>query len=240
MFDRIAPAYDRLNGILSLSIDRYWRKKAIQALRLEDDSLVLDIATGTGDLALRALRDSGCRVIGIDLSARMLEQAARKAGSYLNTRYFPISGDALALPFRDDTFDRAMVAFGIRNVIRVDLFLDELARVTKERGIVVILELSVPSNPLRKKIYFLYFKHILPVLGGIISGSTQAYRYLRDSVIDFLPPDALARLCEERGLTVIASKQLLGGIAHLYALKRVPGSSTIPNRASPGMKEGLL
>ena len=220
MFDRIAPAYDRLNGILSLSIDRYWRKKAIQALRLEDDSLVLDIATGTGDLAFRALRDSRCRVIGIDLSARMLEQAARKAGSYLNTRYFPISGDALTLPFRDDTFDRAMVAFGIRNVIRVDRFLDELARVTRKGGRIAILELSVPSNRFQKKVYFLYFKYILPVLGGIISGNPQAYRYLRDSVLDFLPPAVLARLSEERGLTVVASDPLLGGIAYLHILRQ--------------------
>ena len=230
MFDRIAPAYDRLNGILSLSIDRYWRKKAIQALQLEDDSLVLDIATGTGDLALRALRDSGCRVIGIDLSVRMLEQAARKAGPYLNTRYFLISGDALTLPFRDASFDRAMVAFGIRNVIRVDRFLDELARVTKKGGMIAILELSVPSNGFQKKIYFLYFKYILPVLGGIISGNTKAYRYLRDSVLDFLPPAVLARLCEERGLTVVLSTPLLGGIAYLHVLRQDRREEMITDR----------
>ncbi len=128
-----------------------------------------------------------------------------------------------------------MVAFGIRNVIRVDRFLDELARVTRKGGMIAILELSVPSNRFQKKIYFLYFKYILPVLGGIISGDTQAYRYLRDSVLDFLPPAVLARLCEERGLTVVASTPLLGGIANLQILKRdlAGGSHHTPGLARP-------
>ena len=180
----------------------------------------MDIATGTGDLALGALRDTKCRVVGIDLSTGMLEQAARKARVYLNNRYFLINGDAITLPFRDETFDRAMVAFGIRNVARLDRCLDELYRIIKKGGIIAILELSIPSNLFFKKIYFTYFKYVLPVIGGIISGSTQAYRYLRDSVIDFLPPGVLLKLLEERGFTVIESRPFLMGISHLYTLKR--------------------
>ena len=220
MFDRIAPSYDILNRILSISVDRYWRKKTIRSLSIEGDCLVLDIATGTGDLALGALRDTRCRVVGIDLSTGMLEQAARKAGIYLNNRYFLINGDAITLPFRDEIFDRAMVAFGIRNVAMLDKCLDELYRIIKKGGMIAILELSVPSNRFFKKIYFTYFKYVLPAIGGIISGSTQAYRYLRDSVMDFLPPDVLLKLLEERGFTVIESRPFLMGISHVYTLKR--------------------
>jgi len=221
MFDHIAPSYDILNRILSLSVDRYWRKKTIRSLGIEGDCLVLDIATGTGDLALGALRDTGCRVVGIDLSAGMLEQAARKARRYVDTtRYFLINGDAVTLPFRDETFDRAMVAFGIRNVIRLDRCLDELFRIIKRGGVIAILELSVPSNRFFRRIYFAYFKNVLPVIGGIISGSTQAYRYLRDSVMDFLPPETLVTLLQDRGFTMIASHPFLMGISHLYTLKR--------------------
>jgi len=220
MFDRIAPSYDLLNRILSVSVDRYWRKKTTCSLGVTADCLVLDIATGTGDLALDVLRDTGCRVVGIDLSTGMLEQAARKAGAYLNDRYFLVRGDALTLPFRDATFDRAMVAFGIRNVIGADRFLDEAARVTKPGGIVTILELSVPSNPFWRKVYFMYFKYALPLIGGMVSRNLEAYRYLRDSVIDFLPPDVLVRLCVERGLTVSESHPFLMGVAHLYTLEK--------------------
>jgi demethylmenaquinone methyltransferase/2-methoxy-6-polyprenyl-1,4-benzoquinol methylase len=220
MFDRIAPSYDLLNRILSISIDRYWRKKTIQSLHIEDNSLVLDIATGTGDLALGALRDTGSRVVGIDLSTGMLERAAQKAGQYLEKRYFLVKGDAVAQPFRDETFERAMVAFGIRNVLRVDRFLDELYRVLKEGGVVAVLELSVPSNLFFKKVYFIYFKYILPGIGSILSGSAHAYRYLRDSVMVFLPPERLAGLMEKSGFTVIDTHPFLGGVAHLYTLKK--------------------
>ena len=221
MFDRIAPSYDILNRILSISVDRYWRKKTVQSLGIDGDCLVLDVATGTGDLALGALHDTMCRVVGVDLSTGMLEQAARKAGRYVDTnRYYLINGDALTLPFRDETFDRAMVAFGIRNVLRLDRCLDELYRITKRGGKIAILELSVPSNRVFKQVYLSYFRYVLPVIGGIVSGSVQAYRYLRDSVIDFLAPDTLLTLLEERGFTIVESRPFLMGIAHLYTLKR--------------------
>ena len=221
MFDRIAPSYDILNRVLSISVDRYWRKKTIQSLSIEGDFLVLDVATGTGDLALAALRDTQCRVVGIDLSPGMLEQAARKAGRYVDTnRYFLINGDAITLPFRDETFDRAMVAFGIRNVARLDMCLDELYRIIKKGGIIAILELSVPSNRFFRRLYLTYFRYVLPVIGGIVSGSTQAYRYLRDSVMDFIPPDVLLKLLEDRGFTVIDSHPFFMGVSHVYTLKR--------------------
>ena len=222
MFDRIAPSYDILNRILSVSIDRYWRKKTIQSLHIEQGFLILDIATGTGDLALGALQDTSCRVVGIDLSRGMLRQASRKSDHYLNDRLFLINGDATSLPFRDGAFDRAMVAFGIRNVSGVDRCLDEMCRVVKPAGMIAILELSVPSSPLFRKAYFVYFKHILPLVGGLISGNTRAYRYLRDSVLDFLSPGKLLEMAEARGCTV-ALRSFFGGVARLYLITRGTG-----------------
>ncbi len=221
MFDGIAPSYDNLNRILSVSIDRYWRKKTIESLQLEEDSIVLDIATGTGDLAICALNETTrCRVVGIDLSTGMLGQAARKSGQHLNNRFFIINGDATKLPFRNETFDRVMVAFGIRNVDNLEQCLEELYRVVKRGGIVAILELSVPSNRYFRRPYLAYFRYILPVIGGIISGSRSAYRYLRDSVMDFLPPDLLCKTLTEKGFTVINCHPFLMGISHLYTVKR--------------------
>lgn len=219
MFDRIAPSYDILNRILSASIDRYWRKKTIQSLGIGENCLVLDIATGTGDLALGALHDTTCRVVGVDLSLGMLRQATRKSGLYLKNRLFLVNGDATTLPFRDGVFDRAMVAFGIRNVSGVDRCLDEMCRVVKPAGRIAILELSVPSSPLFRKAYFAYFKHILPLIGGLISGNTRAYRYLRDSVMDFLPPERLVEMIKQRGCTV-ALRSFFGGVARLYSITR--------------------
>ncbi len=219
MFDRIAPSYDTLNRILSLSIDRYWRKRTVRSLDIESGDLILDIATGTGDLALAALRAIPCRVVGIDLSLGMLQQAERKSDAYLHDRYSLVNGDATALPFRDGAFDRAMVAFGIRNVSGIDRCLDEVYRVIKPGGKIVILEFSLPSNPFFKAVYLTYFRHILPVVGGLVSGNAAAYRYLRDSVIDFLSPEELVDTIRTRGFTV-ESSTFFWGVTRLYTLKR--------------------
>lgn len=160
--------------------------------------------------------------MGIDLSLGMLRQATRKSGLYLNNRFFMINGDATSLPFRDGVFDRAMIAFGIRNVSGVDRCLDEMCRVVKPAGIIAILELSVPPSPLFRKAYFAYFKHILPLVGGLISGNTRAYRYLHDSVVDFLSPGKLVKMMEEKGCTV-ALRSFFGGVARLYLITRGTG-----------------
>jgi len=219
MFDRIAPTYDRLNAILSLSIDSWWRRTTVRRLAIQPGDHILDIATGTGDLAACALSHTACTVVGIDLSYEMLHRAAEKLPQVVAGRqYLPINGDALVMPFPDRLFDKAMVAFGIRNMVDKAGFLDEVHRILKSGGSLGVLEFSLPSNPVIRTIYFLYFRRLLPLIGGLISGDATAYRYLRDSVMTFAPPAELESLMQQRGFAVRHSQALLCGIAHLYIL----------------------
>ena len=175
MFDRIAPTYDLLNAALSLSMDSRWRKTVISSLDIKDGDKVLDIATGTGDMAFRACRTTGCTVTGMDISPRMLDIAARKNKEFRG-RFHITVGDAVAMPFSNETFDHAMTAFGIRNMPDLPAFLDEALRVLKDGGKLAVLELSVPSRLPWRWIYLTYFKVILPLIGGLVSGDFKAYR----------------------------------------------------------------
>ncbi|MEN6318876.1 MAG: ubiquinone/menaquinone biosynthesis methyltransferase, partial [Syntrophaceae bacterium] len=215
-----APTYDRLNTILSFSIDKTWRKAAIQSLEIREGDVILDVATGTGDLALLAVSQGGY-VIGIDLSRQMLMRAGIKLrqGS-LKSKYSPVQGDALSMPFQSETFKSAMVAFGIRNMENLEIFLDELCRVLNTHGRLSILEFSVPEKAPFKWIYIAYLKYVLPAIGGIISGDHEAYQYLRDSVMGFPAPSILEKIMEERGFRVVQSQSLLGGISHLYLVEK--------------------
>ncbi|HPQ42762.1 MAG TPA: ubiquinone/menaquinone biosynthesis methyltransferase [Syntrophales bacterium] len=219
MFDRIAPTYDRLNAALSLSMDSRWRKRVISSLHIKDGDTVLDIATGTGDMASRACSTTGCTVIGMDISPRMLEIAARKNREF-GGRFRITVGDATAMPFLNETFDHAMTAFGIRNMTDLPAFLDEARRVLKDGGNLAVLELSVPSHLPWRWIYLTYFKVLLPYIGGLVSGDFKAYRYLRDSVMGFPSPAKLERLMEKRGFEVTRSFSQFFGIAHIYLLKK--------------------
>lgn len=219
MFDRIAPTYDLLNATLSFSMDSRWRKTVISSLNIKDGDKVLDIATGTGDMAFRACRTAGCTVTGMDISRRMLYIAARKNKEFRG-RFLITAGDAIAMPFSDETFDHTMTAFGIRNMTDLPTFLDEAFRVLKDGGKMAVLELSVPSRLPWKWVYLAYFKAVLPLIGGLVSGDFQAYRYLRDSVMGFPPPGELERLMEERGFEVTRSSPLFFGIAHIYLLEK--------------------
>jgi len=219
MFDRISPTYDRLNTILSLSIDQLWRHRTIRHLDIGNDSLVLDAGTGTGNMGLLAVASVGCRVVGIDLSREMLAVAARKGRSTpLEGQFLLANGNALMLPFRDQAFDRAMVAFGIRNMEHPDLFLDEIHRVLKDEGRLAVLEFSLPRNPLIRRLYLFYFTILLPAVGGIISGYLPAYKYLRDSVMAFTPPEDLENTMKARGFSILRSRDLFFGVSHLYVL----------------------
>ncbi|MCD6487181.1 MAG: bifunctional demethylmenaquinone methyltransferase/2-methoxy-6-polyprenyl-1,4-benzoquinol methylase UbiE [Syntrophobacterales bacterium] len=220
MFDRIASTYDLLNFTLSFSMDERWRKTIISSLNIKDGDNVLDIATGTGDMAARTLRTAGCMVTGLDISRRMLDIAAKK-NKKSRGRFLITAGDALAMPFSNETFDHAMTAFGIRNMSNLPTFLDEVFRVLKDGGKMAVLELSVPSHLSWKWVYLAYFKTILPVIGGLVSGDFKAYRYLRDSVMGFPPPAELERLMKESGFEVVQSSSLLLGIAHIYLLRKV-------------------
>ena len=220
MFDRIAPTYDQLNAILSLSIDKVWRRKAIEALKIGTGDTVLDVATGTGDLALLAINRGG-KVVGIDLSLQMLRRARAKLDhNHPGSTYAFVQGDALAIPFRDETFNSAMVAFGIRNMEDLEAFLDELYRVLNAHGRLSILEFSMPERWPFRWIYLVYLTYVMPYIGFLISGDYEAYRYLRDSVMRFPSPKTLEGIMATRGFQIVQSIQLSGGISHLYLLEK--------------------
>jgi len=218
MFDRIAPTYDLLNHLLSFFIDIKWRRKTLSRLEIKQGDSILDVATGTGDLAMLALGGNrDCRVVGIDLSGEMLRLAVKKkARKGYDGRYFPVEGDACNMPFKQGTFDHAMVAFGIRNMSDVEGFFRETGRVLKKSGRFAILELSVPEIRFVRKIYFMHLKKLIPLIGGGISGKAGSYCYLRDSVISFHTPGELERMLRAHGFRIIESLPLWFGMCHLF------------------------
>jgi demethylmenaquinone methyltransferase/2-methoxy-6-polyprenyl-1,4-benzoquinol methylase len=218
MFDAIAPRYDLLNRIISLGIDQRWRTKTVAALGLgEAPATVLDLATGTGDLALRIARaHPRAHVIGVDPSTEMLgvgRRKVREAG--LAERVDLQTGDAEALPFDDDVFDATTIAFGIRNVPDRAKGLREMARVTRPGGTVAILELSEPRRGPMAPLARLHVHHVVPTLGAWLSGARE-YRYLQRSIAAFPPPEEFAALMEDNGLDVRAVEPLTFGTCALY------------------------
>ncbi len=223
MFGQIAKEYDKLNHIMSLDIDKSWRKKAIrqmaepapgdaQPLRL------LDVACGTGDFSIAAARSiPGCRVTGVDVTEEMLAVMAGKVASAgLSEQIVMQVGDGENLPFADDSFDRVSIAFGIRNFEHRDRGLQEMLRVLRPGGRLVILELSEPENRVIRWLYELYFLHILPWIGGLISGDRAAYRYLPASVVKFPPKDVFLQMMREAGFSDVAHRAFTLGICRMY------------------------
>ncbi|MGZ6220517.1 MAG: ubiquinone/menaquinone biosynthesis methyltransferase [Syntrophales bacterium] len=220
MFDRIAPTYDLLNTILSFSLDKAWRRAAIDLLEIRACDAVLDIATGTGDLAI-PVASRGGNVIGLDLSRQMLLRALGKAEEQgLRIRYSVVQGDALSMPFRNETFNSAMVAFGIRNMNNLDAFFAEIHRVLRVQGRFSVLEFSMPEGSLFRWMYGAYLTYVVPIIGGLISGDYDAYRYLRDSVAGFPVPGALEGMMEGQGFRVVRSRPIFWGISHLYLIEK--------------------
>ena len=221
LFDDITPTYDRLNRILSMSIDRIWRGQALDCLELKDGESVLDIATGTGDMAIQALSRAACSMVGIDLSRNMLQIAAKKWLRKGRGSSFPgVQGDALCMPFQDGSFDKAMVAFGIRNVSDVGAFLAEVNRVMRKGGRFAVLELSVPKCRVTRPLYLTYLTQILPFIGSMQSGDLAAYRYLSDSILTFPAPEELEKTMISRGFRIVRSISQTQGICHLYVLEK--------------------
>jgi demethylmenaquinone methyltransferase/2-methoxy-6-polyprenyl-1,4-benzoquinol methylase len=220
LFDDISPTYDQLNHVLSMSADVGWRKRTLKELALRQDDVVLDIATGTGDLAIAARLASGCTVIGLDLSRGMMSEAMDKWEKAFDDRYQAVQGDALVMPFANGRMDRAMVAFGIRNMPDIGAFLDETRRVLRDEGRLAVLELSVPKNRLFRPVYLFYLSRVLPAIGGWRSGQREAYRYLSDSIQNLPTPRALEAMYEMHGFRVVRSIPLTMGICHLYLLEK--------------------
>ncbi|AEB10968.1 bifunctional demethylmenaquinone methyltransferase/2-methoxy-6-polyprenyl-1,4-benzoquinol methylase UbiE [Marinithermus hydrothermalis] len=215
MFSEIAPRYDLLNRVLSLGVDQRWRSVAATLALEPAPTRVLDVATGTGDLALlmKRLRPEA-EVIGLDFAAPMLERAREKAAQ-LELPVTFIEGDALAMPFPDASFEALTVAFGFRNFADYAQGLEEFYRVLTPGGRAVILEFPPPPAGLLGRGYRLYFERVLPRIGGLISGKPEAYRYLPASVARFPKPEALAAMMREAGFRV-RYRLLTGGIAAVF------------------------
>jgi demethylmenaquinone methyltransferase/2-methoxy-6-polyprenyl-1,4-benzoquinol methylase len=218
MFNDIAPKYDFLNHFLSLGIDRCWRKRLIRMLKKHHPATILDVATGTGDLAIAALKTGADKITGVDISAQMLEVGRKKLiRKKLDDRIELIEGDSEALPFGNGVFDAVMVAFGVRNFGDLEQGLREMARVTKPEGTVFILEFSKPRSFPFKQLYNFYFRYILPFFGRLVSGHRQAYTYLPDSVLVF--PDGVNFLDKMKrcGYNNVKQHRLTFGIATIYS-----------------------
>lgn len=221
MFRQIAPRYDLMNHLLSLNTDRYWRRRAVRRLQLRSGVPVLDVCTGTGDLALAIARetDDSVRVLGSDFCRAMLEIATRK-GDQLRPRRRPaefLEADAQALPFADDTFQCVTVAFGLRNVADTDQGLREMVRVCRPGGQVMVLEFSQPTFPVLSHTYRFYFRHVLPRVGQWLARNDKsAYQYLPESVGEFPSGQHLADRMRAAGLLEVRFTPLTLGVATIY------------------------
>jgi len=218
MFDSISPHYDRLNHLLSLGTDRLWRRRAVNLIgRHIRPGRIIDVATGTGDLAIAALKLEPEKVTGIDISGEMLARAREKITRLgYGEKIEMLQGDSAAIDFRDGTFDVAMSAFGVRNFEDTVAGLREMCRVLRSGGMVMILEFSKPSWFPLKQIYGLYFKNILPRIGKRVSGDPDAYTYLPDTVNSFPDNEAFLDLLSEAGFSDVNQKRMTGGIASVY------------------------
>jgi demethylmenaquinone methyltransferase / 2-methoxy-6-polyprenyl-1,4-benzoquinol methylase len=215
MFDRIAGLYDRMNSVMTVGLHHQWRRRAADLAALEPGGRVLDVATGTGDLAIELSSRVGPtgEVVAVDFSERMLDLARQKAPA-LPIR-FEVA-NALSLPFADDEFDAATVGFGARNFSALDRGLEEMVRVVRPGGRVVVLEITTPTRPPLSTFFELWFDRAVPALGRV-AGDSEAYSYLPNSVKRFPGPDELAGAMWRAGLTDVRYVLTAGGIIALHA-----------------------
>lgn len=218
MFDSIAWRYDFLNHFLSFNTDRSWRRKAIRIIgKHKKNPFILDVATGTGDLAITAMSLDPVRIKGIDISEEMMAIGRKKIGKQgLSDRIELITGDSEDIPFPDNTFDVAMAAFGVRNFTDPLKGLSEMCRVLKSGGMIMVLEFSRPRGKIFSSLYKFYFLKMLPFFGKMFSKDPSAYNYLPDSVMKFPDNEEFLRLLASAGFVGTTQKRLSGGIASIY------------------------
>ncbi len=218
MFDKIAPYYDFLNRLLTLGIDQRWRKKAIKALDTREYDKILDIATGTADLAVALKKRLKVdKVIGLDISSNMIELASKKVDKMGLEDHVSVEvGDSENLRFDDESFDGATASFGIRNFQNLNKGLSEICRVLRPGGKIMILEFSKPTIFPFKQLFNLYFKYVLPVIGRITSKDPKAYQYLYESVQAFPDYDQMKKILEDIGFKNIKYTPLTLGICTIY------------------------
>ncbi len=220
MFDDIAPRYDFLNHLLSGGIDRLWRKRAIQSLALSGGDCVLDLCTGTGDVAIEARARGARRVVGIDFSGAMLKRGREKLQrKRLDSTISLVRGDASSIPLADGSVDAVTIAFGIRNVEDRAAACREMIRVLRPGGRLAILEFAMPTSRLFRELYLSYFRHILPRIGRWISGHATAYAYLPASV-DAFSPSAFMELLRECGFADVRADPMTCASVFLYTARR--------------------
>jgi demethylmenaquinone methyltransferase/2-methoxy-6-polyprenyl-1,4-benzoquinol methylase len=229
MFDAIAARYDLLNHLLSAGLDRQWRRRAIAALRLNGRETLLDLCTGTGDLALAATEAADAsrdarRVIGMDFSGEMLRIAQKKVSAR------PIDllrGDATRIPLADRSVDAVTIGFGIRNVERPLEACREIARVLRPNGTLVILEFSLPKSTVLRSFYLSYFRRVLPLIGRAISRHKTAYSYLPESVEAFPSPEEFSQQLRGSGFGTVNAIPLTFGVVYMFVAVKGEGSSRV-------------
>ena len=219
MFDGIAPTYDRLNHLMSLNVDKLWRKYALREIVDGSVQQILDVACGTGDstISIAKAGNPGSRVTGVDISEGMMALVMQKAAREgVHDRIRLKVADGEDLPFGEGSFHRVTCAFGIRNFEHKEQGLREFYRVLKPGGKAVILELSVPTGRTARRLYDVYFMHVLPWVGGLISGDKAAYRYLPASVHAFPSPEVFMEMLRDAGFTQVRHRSLSFGLCRMY------------------------
>lgn len=222
MFNNIAGKYDFLNHFLSLGIDKSWRKKAIAEVASINPNRILDVATGTGDLAIAAANKiGGITVVGVDIADQMLEEGRKKIAERNLSKVISMNlGDSESLPFADNSFDAVMCAYGVRNFENLEAGLKEMQRVMRPGGKLAILEFSRPANFPIKQLYSFYFKNILPGIGGLLSKHKTAYTYLPESVNVFPDGDDFCKILTKCGFTGAKARPLTLGVTTLYTASK--------------------
>lgn len=221
MFDTISGNYDGLNRVISFGIDVKWRKKVLKMVAAKNPSTILDIATGTGDLAILMSETKATEITGLDISAGMLEVGRKKiAERKLDSRIKMVLGDSENMPFEDNHFDAITVAFGVRNFETLEKGLAEILRVLKPGGIFIILETSVPTKFPYKQGYGFYTKYILPLIGRMFSKDKSAYAYLSESASVFPHGEALNNILRKVGFIEVRNLPQTFGVATIYSASK--------------------